>query len=645
MAERDGIATRALLALAVVAAGCGSEVTRHSTSEPRDVAVETRDADPGDDGFLTACDAAREGATRCDTAGGLETCTAGEWILSTCAALTICDGGHCVPVICAPGEARCSGERARQVCNERGTAWLEESCGEDRCRNGGCFEGCEPGSRRCEGQDVLECMDDRETEALALTCDDLAGQSCLDGRCLSECEVKGSKRGYLACEFWAVDLPTSAHAINNKFSFAFSSGSARPATVTVTHPWGDVATVTVPVGGLATHALPVPRTDSQLLSAGLSMRSFRIESDEPIAAFMFNPLQRYDAADAFAVATSDASLIIPATALGHDYLALTYSDFGIESEPPYVTVVATEDGTEIEVVTTETIKMDTQPLLIDEGVPTRLTLQKGEVLHLEALSAAGIRRDLSGTRITSLNHRVAVFAGNRCARVPESGYYCDHLETQLPPLETWGTRFVMTKLTDRGGEADHIKILALEDGTELTFDPPRAAPVLDAGGIFELTTRESLTLESSRPVLVAQFLASQSTAEPPGPFGVSPGCNTALGGNCQGDPSMLLVTPIGQWRTDPIFLVPDTYRVQFVNIALATGTTLRLDGEVLDTAAARPIGTGAWRLLTVPVTSGVRTIVASQPIGVVVYGYDHNISYVYQAGLDFRPLWEGPSDR
>ena len=125
---------------------------------------------------------------------------------------------------------------------------------------------------------------------------------------------------------------------------------------------------------------------------------------------------------------------------------------------------------------------------------------------------------------------------------------------------------------------------------------------------------------------------------PPGPFGVSADCPVDIGGTCQGDPSLVLAAPLEQWRADAIFLVPDTYRHQFINLAFASGTTLTLDGVALDTSAAAAIGATSWRALTVPTGGGYRTLTASAPTAVVVYGYDHNISYAYNGGLDFANL-------
>ena len=610
--------------LLVCACAEGSSDAAHDDADGEDVEV-----------ALVSCASELEGRTRC--AGGLlESCVQGSWHGDPCPGATLCDAGACLPAICTPGVTRCGEDRTREVCHALGTRWLSEPCAAGLCVDGGCVPGCTPGTRRCDGLTVLACGEDL-IESPERTCDGAAGELCVDGRCLTECEIRGAKRGYLACDFWAADLPNDETAIDNVFAFAFSNASPRPASVTITYPWGPVATVTVAVDAVATHALPVPRALSQITSAGLGRFGFHITSDQPIAAFMFNPLERYDTDADHSVATNDASLLIPTTALGTDHLAITWSDPAEFSRPPYVTVVATADDTEVVVTPTEPILIAQSPFVIPVGGATTFVLDAHETLNLEPTGSAP--SDLTGTRVTSRSHPIAVFSGNRCARVPDEGRFCDHLETQLPPLETWGDRFVVMKFTDRGGEADYFKVLAQEDGTELTFDPPRAgAPTLSAGQSWQFSSRDDFALTATRPILVAQFMASQSMTTPPGPYGVSGDCPPEIGGTCQGDPALVLAAPVAQWRTDRIFLVPDTYRHQFINVAFAADTGLTLDGAPLDTASARAIGGGDWRALTLATTSGYHTLVATRPVGLVVYGFDHNISYAYDGGLDFRNL-------
>lgn len=607
-----------------------SEASQGATDAPRDDATDTTTAP------TQPCPAALEGRTRCAAGGLLESCLRGLWQPDTCPGTTVCDEGACLPAVCTPEATRCLDARTRERCSPLGTRWHPEPCEAGLCVDGACVPGCTPGARRCDGLTVLVCGDDL-VEVAEHTCEGAAGELCVDGRCLTECEVRGAKRGYLACDFWAADLPNDESALDNVFAFAFSNASPRSATVTITYPFGPVETLVIPEGALATHALPVPRTLSQITAPGLGRFGFHIVSDQPIAAFMFNPLERYDTDAAHTVATNDASLLIPTTALGHDHLAITWSDPAEFSRPPFVTVVATADDTEISVTPSEPILIAQSPFVIPVGRATTFVLDAHETLNLEPSGTSP--SDLTGTRVTSNDHPIAVFSGNRCARVPDEGRFCDHVETQLPPLETWGDRFVVTKFTDRGGEADYFKVLAQADGTELVFDPPRSgAPVLAAGQSWQFSAREDFTLVASRPILVAHFMASQSTTTPPGPFGISGDCPLEFGGNCQGDPALVLAAPIAQWRTERIFLVPDTYRHRFIDVAFAAGTRLQLDGAPLDTAAARTVGASDWRALTVPTTGGFHALVSDAPVGLVVYGFDHNISYAYDGGLDFRNL-------
>lgn len=628
---------RTSIVLLVVVASCSEARVVGQLGDEDATAAGDGTIDGAEEVVAVACTAATTGLARCSADGRLETCSAGAWQAASCPASSVCDEAACAPLVCNPGEARCEDERTRVACNLLGTRYLREVCTFGVCAGDACATSCAPGFRRCDGQAVLECGQDG-AETIVRSCSADAGEQCAGGECLTECEIKGAKRGYLACDFWAADLPNDETAIDNLFAFAFSNGSTRPALVTVTYPWGPVEQIEVPVGGLATHGLPLPRTLSQIKTPGVGRYGFRIQSSEPIAAFMFNPLERYDELATVAVATNDASLLIPATALGTRYLAITWSDPGQYSRPPYVTVVATKDDTRLVVRPTATIRMAQPPYTARAGEETSVTLQAYETLNLETPSEPGIRRDLTGTSVVSLNHPVAVFSGNRCARVPDTGRFCDHLETQLPPLETWGDRFVVTKFTDRGGESDYFRVLAQEGATELVFDPPRAAPTLVEGGMWEFESKVDFTLTSSKPVLLAQFMASQSMTKPPGPFGVSGDCPGEIGGTCQGDPALVLAAPVEQWRNDVIFLVPDTYSHQFINVAFAAGTELTLDGVAVDLAAARTIGGGDWRSLVIPTSGGYRVLVASQPVGVLVYGYDHNISYAYNAGLDFKAL-------
>ncbi len=630
--------------VALALGGCASDTGGQADAAPRDTAAPSdapHDVAEALADTHEACAPGLEGRTRCSD-GQLASCIAGVWELARCPGATVCDDGACLPASCTAGDASCADDRTRRVCNPTGTRWIDVPCAEGVCRDGACTEGCVAGERRCDGSAVLECQTDF-SEAIVATCVTADGELCRAGRCLTACEVMGTKRGYVGCDYWAADLPNDASAIDNIFAFAFSNVSAtKDAAVTVTSPWGTVQQVTVPAGDLATHKLPVPRWLSQITTAGIGRFGFRIESDQPIAAWMFNPLERYDVTAEATVATNDASILIPAPSLGTSYLAVTWSDPGEYSGPPYVTVIATRDDTKVTVTPTETIPIAQSPYLLVKGAAATVTLDAYETLNLEPPALPKVRSDMTGTRIESDTNTVAVFSGNRCARVPDIGRFCDHIETQLPALEAWGDSFVVAKFTDRGGEADYFRVVAQVDGTVLTFDPPLAsgpeAPTLQAGAFWQFASKSDFALTSNHPILLAQFMASESMTTPPGPFGVSEYCPPEIGGTCQGDPALVLPAPVAQWRADQIFLGPDTYQHQFISVVFAAGTTMTLDGVAVDTSLGRTVGSAAWRAVTLPTSGGRRTLVGSAPLGVIVYGFDHNISYAYNGGLDFRNL-------
>eukprot|EP00058_Branchiostoma_floridae_P014878 XP_002600366.1 hypothetical protein BRAFLDRAFT_66599 [Branchiostoma floridae] len=68
-----------------------------------------------------------------------------------------------------------------------------------------------------------------------------------------------------------------------------------------------------------------------------------------------------------------------------------------------------------------------------------------------------------GTRITS-NKPVTLMSGVQCANVPAGIGACDHLVEQIPPLDTWGKRFVTVPLAVRTG-GDIFRIVAARNGT------------------------------------------------------------------------------------------------------------------------------------------------------------------------------------
>jgi hypothetical protein len=148
-----------------------------------------------------------------------------------------------------------------------------------------------------------------------------------------------------------------------------------------------------------------------------------------------------------------------------------------------------------------------------------------------------------------------------------------------------------------------------------------------------------------------------SMANSVGPVCVEPYCNTdsdcpsfhactpfpdsswGVKGWCRpvGDPAMVLAIPVEQYQKDYVFLVPDAYAVDYINITAPPGAQVLLDGKKIEAEDWAPL-TNQWSVARLAISDGVHQIAASQPVGVTVYGYDSDVSYGYMAGTSLATL-------
>jgi hypothetical protein len=570
------------------------------------------DALPDSDVTPDAAPDCVEGATQC-RGDDVEVCEGGVWVPGACPDNHLCRNDECVEVICAANSARCIDEDSIGVCNFDGTEEDEYPCpGDSFCEDAVCISPCEPGSRMCQGDDVVECGEDGQTQDVVEECDRESGFVCEDGECISSCDAFDEKGGYIGCNYWGVDTP-NVFGLRNVFAYVVSNVSRNvPAHVVVSDRDG-VIILERDVEPLAVEALVMPHPRTMNISAtSITNFGFRIETDVPITAYQFNPLQRFDQMGQ-SVASNDASLLLPDSALDTYYIGAAFTHWGIYAS--FLSILSTADGNEISVhASTATAAGDNVPALA-AGEERTFTVDRGQVLTLKSLSAGG---DLTGTVIRS-DENVAVFGGVDCAQVPVGATFCDHIEEKIFPVRAWDTEYYATKFATRGIESDIWRVIASEDQTVVTTNPPQQViPTLNEGEYFEFTSTEDFKIESDKPILVVQFMTGSSTTNSPS----------------DGDPSMLQAVPARQFRRDYIFLVPDTYDRDWLTITYPDGAHIFLDGDPLNLASGTPIGDSGFNVVRTPVEDGGHSVEADVPVGVSVYGYDRNISYAYPAGLD-----------
>ena len=428
-----------------------------------------------------------------------------------------------------------------------------------------------------------------------------------DFECLSECEKAVIGKSYLGCSFHALDLPNFETQKGFGIALANASQTETAEVVISTIAGLEVDRILVPPGQTSTFE----DTDREevIAESGVSAKGYNIESDLPITAYQFNSLTTIGAA------STDASLLFANHNLATDYFAMNYESF-FETDG-FMAVHAIYDNTNVEVIPTSPV----------DDITTAV-LMAGDTLLVQA---SGIGSDLTGSQVIA-SEPVSVFGGNLCAQVPLGTPFCDHLEEQIFPRQALGQSYVLSKTSERQScrAADHVRVMADQDQTSIQFDPPLQTPItLDAGEFIEFPTQESVAIEGDKPFMVGQFIRSSN------------------GDECahEGDPSFILQVPTDQFRNDYVFLVPDTYDSNFINVAAPPGANVTLDGVSVNLNPA-PIGSSSFTVTEVPMQSGSHRLDSDAPVGITVYGYGgpegngrvQNVSYGYPGGLNFVPI-------
>ncbi|MFV8749159.1 IgGFc-binding protein [Nannocystaceae bacterium ST9] len=509
--------------------------------------------------------------------------------------LGVCIEGACVDLICAPNESSCIDDESLHVCNSIGTEW-------------GPAQPCIPGS------------------------------TCVGDTCVSDCVIAEVSESNVGCEFWALDMANVPP--RDKFTYA----------VAISNPsFDDVATIGIYdrnggteqqliedsidprdvkvfnlSGSHANYTSHYNGVDAGFLGNGIAKgRAFRVASDIPVIATQFNPI---GGASGY---TTDASLLLPTHALGEDYIHLDW-DLGFGTGAA-LDVIATQEDTTITITPTVSTAAGINGLpALTAGVPTQIALDRYDYLQLGANDL-----NLTGSTISS-DKPVALFGGHACAAVPdESVLYCDHLEEQIFPLETWGTEYVASRNPIRGAEPMRWRVLAAEDGTDISFEPAvtiGAQAQLDAGEWLEFDDLIDFQVEANKPILVAGYMF---------------GCGSVMPNqNCPGDPSMVLMIPVEQYQQDYVFLVDSSYDEDFAKLIRPNGVPVTVDClGVVPENRWTVIGNSGYEWATIDLNPGeafcqpgTNQASSNEGFGVIVVGQSARASYAYPGGLSLLSI-------
>jgi hypothetical protein len=330
---------------------------------------------------------------------------------------------------------------------------------------------------------------------------------------------------------------------------------------------------------------------------------------------------------------------------------------------------------------------------LDNGDVFEITIGPFDVINLET---QGLNADFTGSTI-SASAPVTVFVGSEASDAPRFETYAtrqccaDHLEEQLFPDRVAGQRYFVARQyprtvalndafidsrTDSVGEVNEpewVRIVAVsETATLVTSLPPpdNYPPALLRGESIVLRADRNFwveVMEDDGRIHVLQATPSQGAV----------GIDSRYPG---GDPDILAVPPVEQYRDNYVFLTPPLYAFDMVTIIapridrFGQPTPIVFDDELVE-ERLNPLGDPAciesaadgiprragdpppdwivWQCqLSFPdviglpnvrvedgeQNDGVHTIYSTEPVGVLVSGFDSYVSYGYVAGLNLEPL-------
>lgn len=430
-------------------------------------------------------------------------------------------------------------------------------------------------------------------------------------------------------EFWLAFLQTNGAEVTPRLGLTLSAERAGT-TIRITYVLTNtVYTITLPQANTAYHydlltqdlLLPDPRRGGEITSSSL-----KVESDYEITVYGVNMM----------IWSSDSFVGLPTDVLGTRHIILSYPNTiaadlqgeftGASDFPSQFAVVATRNGTTVDVSPTARIngRLDNSPF--------RVTLDAGEVFFAQADGKAGV--DLTGTQIRT-SQPVTVFGSHQRTNIPWTlAVGRDHLVEQLPSVDHWGSRTIVTphyQIRKTKADPNIYRVLAANDNTVISIDST-VAGTLNSGQMMELPLTSPHLIEGSGPILIAQYQASSSD----NPYVRIP--NDSIG-----DPFMALVQAPEQFDTLYAFesySSPDFF-FHFVNVTIPTErvNTLLLDNGPVNAPFTR-IAKTSYSFAQIPVTAGTHVIRAGVPFGLMIYGVGPYNSYGHPGAFVFDTLYK-----
>ena len=411
------------------------------------------------------------------------------------------------------------------------------------------------------------------------------------------------------------------------------------------------------LGNTRTYSAPV---DIEIEGSVISIDSDRIRDRAVVVkSVKSDPLSVVAYVEEFI--SSDAYKVLPSILLPvetYEYYAVSVPiakipvydyDDGTPNEGEYeeaqgnsaIVIVTSAKETLLNITLTQTVTINAEDLL--QQIPGG-EFTAGNAFNVKLPNQAqtlyiASENDLTGSRVTS-NKPISFISGHECGNIPEGINYCDQLVEQIPPTATWGKTFILRTITGRRAY-DIIKVLASLDCTDVTVsctNIPFQTFNISKGEYknVNVSSNNSCFFSSTRPILLVQFSVASN-----------------IDGVFQGDPLMVIIPPIEQYRSSySISILPPSHQfsrgqLNFINIMVPVGVNpsgLRLNGTKLKDSTIVSLTCGntpCGNTVLVSVPEGRSTLTHSDPsatFGATVYWLAFRTRCGYFAGMTQKPI-------
>ncbi len=363
----------------------------------------------------------------------------------------------------------------------------------------------------------------------------------------------------------------------------------------------------------------VPNTAALNLE-GKSNKGIHVKADRPVVVY----------AHIYFQSVSGATLCIPVSTLGQEYYAVNFTQVAQvtfnQYSHSYFFVVAPEDNTIVEIVPSA-LTLGGKPA----GVPFMTTLSRGEVYQVLS------ETDLTGSVIRSVNSgtgckKIAVFNGSGrigigCGANVSSS---DNLIQQMYPSNTWGKKYITVPTLNR--PKNYYRIIRPDASAVVTLNGAVLPPAGFINNLYyEFENSQTNVIVSDKPILVAQYLTSQSCGE------LVP----------YGDPEMIYLNPVEQTTNDATVasmrLINPSNNSHYINVVLknqrSVFNSFRIDGNAYNSFTILPQDP-EFAYAQIPVNFGTHRLTCDSGFNAIAYGYAQFESYGYSAGTNLRDQYQ-----